>query len=57
MQPSILFTVPILVLIVLVYLKNVRPWQLRWGAADDEIKHACLGMTLFARLHSTQQEQ
>jgi hypothetical protein len=43
MQPSILFTVSILVLIVLIYLKSVRPWQLRWGATDDEIKRAMPG--------------
>jgi hypothetical protein len=26
-----------------VYLKRIRPWQLRWGATDDEIKRAMPG--------------
>ena len=24
--------------IVILYLKLLRPWQLRWGATDDEVK-------------------
>jgi len=39
-------TLPIassLFVLVLVYLKRLRPWQLRWGATDDEIKRPMPG--------------
>jgi len=32
-----------LFVLVLVYLTRLRPWQLRWGATDDEIKRAMPG--------------
>ena len=43
MQPS---TIPIaisLLLLVFVYLVFVRPWQLRWGATDTELKRSMPG--------------
>ena len=32
-----------LFVLVLVYRTRLRPWQLRWGATDDEIKRAMPG--------------
>ncbi|MCX6048861.1 MAG: hypothetical protein NT075_27490 [Chloroflexi bacterium] len=32
-----------LFMLVFVYLTRLRPWQLRWGATDDEIKRAMPG--------------
>jgi hypothetical protein len=43
MQLSILVTIFILIVLVLVYLARIRPWQLRWGATDEEIKHSIPG--------------
>jgi hypothetical protein len=37
MQTLILVTISLL-LVVVSYLKVLRPWQLRWGAIDDEVK-------------------
>ncbi len=31
---------------VILYLKILRPWQLRWGATDDEVKCAMFGDNL-----------
>jgi preprotein translocase subunit YajC len=28
---------------MILYLKILRPWQLRWGATDDEVNCAMLG--------------
>ncbi len=42
MQPIIL-TVSILLVLVLFYYVLFRPWQLRWGARDDEIKRSVPG--------------
>jgi hypothetical protein len=35
--------IPILFILVLLYFTFLRPWQLRWGATDDEINHAMTG--------------
>ena len=42
MQP-IVFVVPILFALVLLYFALLRPWQLRWGATDEEIRRAMPG--------------
>jgi hypothetical protein len=42
MQLLTLITVSILV-VLLFYLKLLRPWQLRWGATDDEVNCAMSG--------------
>ncbi len=43
MQPSIFVIASILFVLVLFYLTRFRPWQLRWGATDDEIKRSMPG--------------
>jgi len=43
MKRSIFMTTSSLFVLVFVYLTRVRPWQLRWGATDDEIKRAMPG--------------
>jgi hypothetical protein len=43
MQPFTFVIASILFVLALVYLTRVRPWQLRWGATDDEIKRAMPG--------------
>jgi hypothetical protein len=43
MQPSILVITSTLLVLVLLYLTLLRPWQLRWGATDDEIKRSMPG--------------
>jgi hypothetical protein len=37
------FVIIVVIVIVLLYLKFLRPWQLRWGATDDEVKCAMPG--------------
>ena len=43
MQPYILVVVSTIIVLVIVYLTRIRPWQLRWGATDDEIKRSMPG--------------
>jgi len=43
MQPFTFVIASILFVLVLCYLTLFRPWQLRWGATDDEIKHSMPG--------------
>jgi hypothetical protein len=43
MQPFTFMLVPIVLLLVLVYVTRIRPWQLHWGAADGEINRAMPG--------------
>jgi hypothetical protein len=44
MHPSTSFVLAsTLVVLVLVYLKLFRPWQLRWGATDEEIERSMPG--------------
>jgi hypothetical protein len=43
MQPYTFVIASILIVLVLVYLALLRPWQLRWGATDDEIKRSMPG--------------
>ena len=44
MNPSTSFVLAsTLLVLVLVYLKLFRPWQLRWGATDDEIERSMPG--------------
>jgi len=43
MPPSILVILLILVIFMLFYFISFRPWQLRWGATDDEIKRTMPG--------------
>jgi hypothetical protein len=41
MRPrAALTTLPILGIGLGVYLQVIRPWQLRWGATDDEVRRA-----------------
>ena len=40
---------PILVIGAGVYLRVIRPWQLRWGATDDEIRRAMPGDEIVTR--------
>jgi hypothetical protein len=40
---------PILGIGVSVYLQVIRPWQLRWGATDDELRRAMPGDELVTR--------
>ena len=43
MQPFAFVIVSILIVLVLVYLILFRPWQLRWGATDNEIQRSMPG--------------
>jgi hypothetical protein len=43
MQPYTFVIASIFIVLVLVYLTLFRPWQLRWGATDDEIKRSMPG--------------
>lgn len=43
MQTSIFVIASILFILALFYLTFFRPWQLRWGATDQEIKRAMPG--------------
>ncbi|MBN1267236.1 MAG: hypothetical protein JXA25_17220 [Anaerolineales bacterium] len=43
MQPSIFVIAPMLFVLMLFYLIFFRPWQLRWGATDDEIYRSMQG--------------
>jgi len=43
MQPFTFVIASIFFVLVLFYLTLFRPWQLRWGATDDEIKRSMLG--------------
>jgi hypothetical protein len=42
MQPSIIVII-ILFVLVLLHLALIRPWQLRWGATDEEIERSMPG--------------
>jgi hypothetical protein len=44
-----LTTLPILGIGLGVYLRVIRPWQLRWGTTDDEVRRAMPGDELVAR--------
>jgi hypothetical protein len=43
MQPTTLVIVSILFALALFYLALFRPWQLRWGATDEEVKRSMPG--------------
>ena len=43
MQPNTFVVVFIFIVLVLVYFALIRPWQLRWGATDDEVKRIMSG--------------
>lgn len=43
MTPSIFVTALIIVIFMLTYFRLFRPWQLRWGAKDDEIRRSMPG--------------
>jgi hypothetical protein len=47
--PAALRALPIVGIGVGVYLQVLRPWQLRWGATDDEVRRAMPGDELVAR--------
>jgi hypothetical protein len=50
MRPrAALTTLPILGIGLGVYLQVIRPWQLRWGATDDEVRRALPGDELVTR--------
>jgi len=42
MPPSI-FIIALILVIIIVYFRFLRPWQLRWGAVDDEINRLMPG--------------
>jgi hypothetical protein len=44
-----LTTLPLLGIGLGVYLRVIRPWQLRWGATDDEVRRAMPGDELVVR--------
>ena len=44
-----LTTLPIMGIGLGVYLRVIRPWQLRWGATDDEVRRVIPGDELVAR--------
>jgi hypothetical protein len=43
MQPTTLVIASILFVVTIFYLAIFRPWQLRWGATDEEGKRAMPG--------------
>ncbi|MCD4738119.1 MAG: hypothetical protein K8R89_02525 [Anaerolineae bacterium] len=43
MQPIIFVIMPILFVLAVFYLAIFRPWQLRWGATDEEVERAMPG--------------
>jgi hypothetical protein len=43
MQPTIIVLVPVLIVLALVYLTTIRPWQLRWGATREEAERKMHG--------------
>ena len=43
MQPSTFVIASILLILALFYLAVFRPWQLRWGATDEEVKRPMPG--------------
>jgi len=43
MQPDILVIAPLLFVLAVFYLAIFRPWQLRWGATDEEVERAMPG--------------
>ena len=43
MKRSTFMSIVTLFVLVLLYLTRLRPWQLRWGATDDEIKRTMPG--------------
>ncbi len=43
MQPITFVIAFLLFVLALVYLALIRPWQLRWGATDDEVKRSLPG--------------
>ncbi len=44
-----LTTLPIMGISVSIYLRLIRPWQLRWGATDGEVRRAMPGDEIVAR--------
>jgi hypothetical protein len=46
---AVLRTLPIIGIGVSVYLRVIRPWQLRWGATDDELRRAMPGDEIVTR--------
>lgn len=51
MQPFTFAIASILFVFVLLYFTFFRPWQLRWGATDDEIKRAMPGDDIVQKPH------
>jgi hypothetical protein len=43
MLPPIFIVIAILFVLALFYLSIIRPWQLQWGATDEEIKRSMPG--------------
>ena len=43
MQPYILVIAPVFFVLAVFYLAIFRPWQLRWGATDEEVERAMPG--------------
>ena len=43
MQPDILVIAPVFFVLAVFYLVIFRPWQLRWGATDEEVERAMPG--------------
>lgn len=51
MQPFTFVIASILFVFVLLYFTFFRPWQLRWGATDDEIKCPMSGDDIVQKPH------
>ena len=49
MQPFAFVIASLVIVLVLIYLALFRPWQLRWGAKDDEIKRSMPGDDIVAK--------
>ena len=49
MQPTTLVIVSILFALALFYLALFRPWQLRWGATDEEVKRSMPGDSIVVK--------
>ena len=49
MQPFTFVIASLVIVLVLLYLALFRPWQLRWGSTDDEIKRSMPGDDIVAK--------
>jgi len=47
-----LYVIACLVLLLVLYLLWIRPWQLRWGATDEEVAHPHFNATRAITIHA-----